>query len=191
MQPGCGASSIISRLAFTVGLMACATGRTTTTTPSTPPAASPPGVPAAPTSAIDDPMHALRDWAGSYACAGQFANGTAIASTVKLETDASTGTLIKHHDDSPSSGTYHALEVWVYQPDAKRFATTITDSTGDVRQLYSPGLQGTTLTWTNADPAAERFVYTALDHGGLQIDWMVGKGSDWKLGDTLTCHRVG
>ena len=54
---------------------------------------------------------------------------------------------------------YHAIEVRTYQPDGERFAATITDSFGGVRELYSPGLTVKTLTWTNAGAPADRFAY--------------------------------
>jgi hypothetical protein len=146
--------------------------------------------PAPTPAAADDHMRPLRDWAGSYACAGQFANGKPIASTVRFDVDAATGAVLKHHDDTGATGGYHALEVWTYQPDAKRFAATITDSSGGVRQLYSPGLAGAALTWTNDGAPATRFVYTPLDDGNLQIDWFYAdRKGNFTRGDTLTCRR--
>jgi hypothetical protein len=149
---------------------------------------APPAAAAAP--AADTPMRALRDWAGAYACTGQFANGKPIASTVRFDVDAATGAVIKHHDDTAGGG-YHALEIWTYQPDAKRFAATITDATGGMRQLYAPYAPATpgALTWTNPGAPADRFVYTARDDG-LQIDWFYAdrKGA-WTRGDTLSCRR--
>jgi hypothetical protein len=138
-------------------------------------------------------MGALSAFAGTYLCAGKFANGTPISSTVRFDLDLGGAAIVKHHDDTSPPALYHAVEVWTYQPKEHRFLASITDNFGGVRELTSPGLEGSKLTWTSG-PAVkpkQQFVYTKADDGIFTLDWRVeDPHKGWVVGDTLTCQRI-
>lgn len=134
------------------------------------------------------PAASLRAFEGRWACAGTFANGRPIASTLTATWDAPTGGLVLRQDDVPP-GAFHALEVWGAHGPAE-FRATIIDAHNGVRWLTSPGWVGERLTWTRseADRPAERFVFSRPVGASFTVEWFrAGKDGSFALGDSLKC----
>jgi hypothetical protein len=128
---------------------------------------------------------------GHWQCEGVFpASGKSIASTLIFERDASSGALLKQHDDVPPAA-YHALELWGFVKSGG-LSDTIMDTYSGVRSFSSPGWSGDTLMWSSA-PAirpAQRFTYVRLSADMMRVDWSVAKADGaFQVGDTLTCVR--
>ncbi|MDP9018963.1 MAG: hypothetical protein M3N19_11680 [Candidatus Eremiobacteraeota bacterium] len=138
-----------------------------------------------------DPMVPMQYLVGKWTCNGSFpASGKSIASTIRFDLDLGGAALVKHHDDL-APGSYHAIEVWVYQPDSKHYALTITDNFGGIRGFTSDSWQAQTLTVQgNAAKPAEKFIYTNLSPDTMRVDWEIARdGAHFVLGDTLACAR--
>jgi len=137
-------------------------------------------------------MAAMDYFAGRWDCAGSFpATGKTIASTIRFDRDLDGKVMVKHHDDLPPAG-YHAIEIWMPQPDGHGFREVIADNFGGLRTYHSDGWKGGTLSWQGAadiEPS-QRFVYAKVDRETFRLDWDVSKDRmHYKLGDTLTCKR--
>ena len=137
---------------------------------------------------------ALHGYVGKWSCTGEFpASGKKIFSTIAFEPGLGGMALVKHHDDQPASGSYHAIETWVYDAKQAHLVAGIVDNFGGVRTFYSDGIHDGTLTWTlqNADQPMQKFVYTPMDDAHFRLDWMMARpGKGLVIGDTLTCARV-
>jgi hypothetical protein len=130
----------------------------------------------------------LRVFEGRWACAGTFASGKPIASTLSAAWDAPSQALVLHQDDRPP-GAFHALELWGAH-GASGFRATISDAYSGIRWLDSPGWADDRLTWTRteADRPAERFVFSRPRDGAFTIDWSrADKTGALVPGDSLTC----
>jgi len=137
---------------------------------------------------------ALQGYIGKWSCEGKFpASGKQIASTIEFTPGFGGAALIKHHDDRPSTGSYHAIETWVYNEKQAHLVAGIVDSGGGVRTFSSDGIHDGSLTWTlqSTDQPAQRFVYAHIDDNHFRLDWMMERpGKGFVVGDTLTCLRV-
>ncbi|HTD29424.1 MAG TPA: hypothetical protein VK660_08565 [Xanthomonadaceae bacterium] len=138
------------------------------------------------------PIRSLDYFVGDWVCSGVFpASGKTIASTMRYASDLQGSALLKHHDDTAPS-LYHAVEAWGYDGQAKRFNATIMDNFGGARRFGSDGWKQDVLTWSSAADVTpvQRFVYTRLDRQHYRVDWDVAQnGTDFAVGDTLTCNR--
>jgi hypothetical protein len=130
---------------------------------------------------------------GNWQCNGSFPKtGKTISSTMRFEQDLSGAGILKHHDDiAPAS--YHAIETWAYDPNAHRFAGSISDNFGGVREFTSDGWSNGVLTWSGgpAVKPVQQFVYSRLDDSTMRVDWQVVRdGTNYVVGDTLTCKKA-
>src|SRR5580698_9870567 len=89
-------------------------------------------------------------FSGHWDCAGHFANGTAIKSTIAFAWQESTQTLHVQHDDL-APNQYHAVEIWGPAKATKDYRSTIGDSFSGIRWLSSPGWAGDSLSWTRLE----------------------------------------
>jgi hypothetical protein len=142
-------------------------------------------------SVAESPEDTFAYFVGHWKCEGVFpASGKSIASSLTFERDASSGALLKHHDDVPPAA-YHALELWGFVKSGG-LSDTIMDTYSGVRSFSSPGWSGDTLMWSSA-PAirpAQRFTYVRLSADMMRVDWSVAKADGaFQVGDTLTCVR--
>ena len=136
------------------------------------------------------PAGSLAWFSGAGRCAGRFANGAPLASTIGFEWLAPATALIKHHDDV-ASGVYHAVELWTFEKPAGLHGL-IADGFSVGRQVVSLGWEGDVLTWVYVKDATrtERFVYTWLAPNQLRVDWQVSTLQvPFHLDDTLTSDR--
>jgi hypothetical protein len=131
----------------------------------------------------------LTYFTGTWNCAGTFANGHAIASTLVFDSDLSGKGVILRQDDAPPNA-YHAAALWGPAADGSLIAD-IQDSTGGVRRFTANGWSADALTWASAPDVtpAQRFIYTWLDASTMRIDWEVRVKGVYKVGDTLHCTR--
>jgi len=136
----------------------------------------------------------LAYFVGSWRCDGSFpASGKTISSTMRFERDLGGTAILKHHDDIPPAG-YHAVETWAYSPSDHHFNNGIADNFGGLRRFASDGWNGTTLTWTSAPEVTpkQQFVYVRVTDSEMRVDWQVARdGTNYVVGDTLTCKRAG
>jgi hypothetical protein len=147
---------------------------------------------ATPMSAADHGAAPFEYFSGHWDCAGHFANGAAIKSTIAFAWQESTQTLHVQHDDL-APNPYHAVEMWGLSKAAKEYRSTIGDSYSGIRWLTSPGWTGDSLSWTRADKGkpAERFTYTRKSESQMTVEWLAAKsGGELALGDTLDCIRA-
>ena len=131
-------------------------------------------------------------FSGHWDCAGHFANGAPIKSTIAFAWQESTQTLHVQHDDL-APNQYHAVEIWGLSKASKEYRSTIGDSYSGIRWLTSPGWSGDSLSWTRSekDKAAERFTYSRKSPSQMTVEWFVGKPSgELILGDSLDCTRT-
>jgi hypothetical protein len=136
---------------------------------------------------------ALHGYVGTWSCQGAFANGKKIASTIRFSTDLGGAVLVKHHDDSPQTGSYHALETWSYDAGKHQLVATVADNFGGVRIFDATPSSEQILQWDlqASDQARQQFVYTRIDAGHFRLDWNIERpGKDLILGDSLTCSRL-
>jgi hypothetical protein len=147
---------------------------------------------AANVAAPPQPSGAFTYFDGTWRCDGIFpSTGKTISSTMSFHWNASTGALVKQHDDLPPHN-YHAVELWTVSAKGS-LQNLIADAFGGVRLFSSSDWNGKTLTWgRDADEShQEQFVYTRLDADRMQVDWATSeRGGTFVVGDTLTCLRV-
>jgi hypothetical protein len=147
---------------------------------------------AAPLGAADTGSTPFEYFTGHWDCAGHFANGAAIKSTIAFAWQESTQTLHVQHDDL-APNQYHAVEMWGQSKAAMDYRSTIGDSFSGIRWLTSPGWVGDSLSWTRLDKSrpAERFTYTRKSESHMTVQWFAAKsGGELALGDTLDCTRT-
>jgi hypothetical protein len=135
---------------------------------------------------------ALHDYVGSWNCQGAFASGKKIASTITFSSDLDGAALVKHHDDLAQSGSYHAIEAWVYDADKHQLTAAIADNFGGVRRFTAMPTGSRDLQWNlqASGQPQQQFIYTTLDRDHFRLDWKIEKpGKGVVLGDTLTCTR--
>lgn len=142
---------------------------------------------------VSPPMRSLDYFVGDWSCAGVFpASGKSIASQMRYQHDLQGAALLKHHDDTLPPARYHAIEVWGYDNKAQRFNATILDNFGGARRFHSTGWSKDEWAWVSEAEVqpAQRFVYVRLDEQHYRVDWQVARnGTDFVVGDTLTCKR--
>jgi len=141
-----------------------------------------------------DPFRDFADLTGHWTCHGVFpASGKTIDSTIRFDVDLNGKALIKHHDDTSPSATYHALEAWGYDAKNGRYNAAILDSFGGARLFSSDGWKDGRLVWHSAPEIkpAQRFTYIREPKKGLRIDWEVEREGNFVVGDTLQCSLEG
>ncbi|MEO6912636.1 MAG: hypothetical protein ABI182_01270 [Candidatus Baltobacteraceae bacterium] len=146
-----------------------------------------------PANASDAHLGTMMFLTGSWRCDGVFpASGKTISSTMTFGLDMGGAALVKHHDDTSSQASYHAIELWAYDTAEKRFSAAVQDNSGGVREFTSPGWVGSTLVWTSASSVKplQQFAYKKRTMDVFSVDWRVSRdGSNYVVGDTLNCKR--
>lgn len=138
----------------------------------------------------DEPFRDFSDLTGRWTCHGVFpATGKTIDASLRFEPDLQGTALVKHHDDTSPSASYHALEAWGYDATTHRYRATILDSVGGARLFSSDGWKDGRLVWQSAPEVqpAQRFIYVREPGKGLRIDWEVQRDGGYVVGDTLQC----
>ena len=132
----------------------------------------------------------LAAFAGSWTCAGTFANGTPIASTLTMTSDFGGTGLIVHQDDVPP-GRYHAVSLWAPVSGGSTLADASQDVTGAVRIFTSSGFSGDTLLWQGGPELQphQRFRYQLTGANAMRVTWETARTDDYRIGDTLDCTR--
>lgn len=147
----------------------------------------------APAPADASAMHAL---VGRWGCAGAFASGKPIASTLTVESSLGGQWLEYHQDDLPPN-RYHAIGTIGVDRASSLPVMVVHDTFGSVRFFTSaaPWTGGALSVETAPTPAAtpparrERFIYTA-GRDTLRVRYEVSRvPGTWQMGDTLTCVR--
>lgn len=138
-------------------------------------------------------LQPLAFFEGRWSCAGKFVkSGQAISSDEKFAADLDGHWLAMRHDDRLPY-KFHALELWRYDTNAKRFNGYFFDNFSGIRHFTSPGWTGNRLVWTNTAPmkgATDRFVFERKDASTYKVTYPVSReGGNWGVGDTLTCQR--
>jgi hypothetical protein len=145
--------------------------------------------------AVEQPsesMQSLSYFVDHWMCVGVFsASGKTITSTMRFDKDLQGRALLKHHDDTMPD-LYHAIEIWGYDAQAKRFNATVLDNFGGARRFSSEGWKRNELVWSPAIDVTpvQSFIYTRLDERRYRIDWVVANANHgFAIDDTLTCKR--
>lgn len=146
-----------------------------------------------PSSPLASAMQSLAFFEGHWQCAGKFVkSGKPISSTETFTTDLDGHWLAMRHDDQPPY-PFHALELWGYDKDAKRFNGYFFDNFSGIRHFTSPGWEGNHLAWTDTASVhgtTDRFVFERNDIGNYQVTYAVSRnGKDWTAGDAFSCKR--
>ena len=130
---------------------------------------------------------------GRWNCTGKFVkSGKAINSNEMFTADLDGHWLAMRPDDQPPY-TFHALELWGYEKDAKQFNGYFFDNFSGIRHFTSPGWADNRLVWTDTastNGITDRFVFERKDATVYEVTYAMRRdGRTWTVGDTLMCQR--
>jgi hypothetical protein len=127
---------------------------------------------------------------GPWHCAGAFASGKPIASTVTFTPDLDNHWLQYRHDDDPPN-RFHALSLWGTDAKTNHLVSVLVDNFGGMRVFASPtGWDAHTVVFQN-DAGHDRFTYTVDTPAAFRMRYEVSRdsGRTWSLGDSLRCEK--
>jgi hypothetical protein len=129
---------------------------------------------------------------GKWNCSGRFArSGKPIESTISFTPILDGNWMLVQHDDLPPN-KFHALELWRYDKDSKRFTATLFDNFAKQERSFTSDDKGPEkLTWDRSmDGGVEQFVFE-LSGKQLSVGYQVKRppATDWTLVDSLSCSQ--
>ncbi|MGH9520666.1 MAG: hypothetical protein ACRD2D_13495 [Terriglobales bacterium] len=139
------------------------------------------------------PLLTLAFFIGSWTCQGTFANGRAVAGTIRFDSQLDGKALVMHQDDKPP-GQFHAAAYWTADRTTNKWTALMQDSSGGAR-FFVGDAEAQTLTLLDSPilghkPFAERFRYEKVSADSFRVTWQVQAPSgEWRTGDTQVCRK--
>jgi len=129
---------------------------------------------------------------GKWNCSGRFArSGKPIENAISFTPILDGNWMLVQHDDLPPN-KFHALELWRYDKDSKRFTATLFDNFAKQERSFTSDDKGPEkLTWERSmDGGVEQFVFE-LSGKKLSVGYQVKRppATDWTLVDSLSCSQ--